>query len=377
MTFATRSRAGLEVEEHRFGEAPPGERVLIVAFHGRGGTPGLPSLAHVRVPCRVLVPHGPHVLGSGRAWSPLSVTSGRPEALAVDLEGVAARLDAAIAEALAEEPARAVVLFGYSQGAMVALTLASRASREVRVVVGASWLPPALEPALRAARDRVEVIRAIHGDADAIVPLAPTAALFDRLRDAGFDASLEIVRGGTHEASPAADERLAELIGACAHRARTQSTYTRPPEVDRVALDILLGPDVFVNASVAAGTPPEHIARRVLGKPGAKPKSTNWVMAWTRALLAKAPGFKADAVDAQMKTIEGLLDVVEVKEKTPEGDWVKGLVASAKAAGLKRVVTDHPDLADKTEVDGIAFLSSEAWLVEQTTPPPPPPPKKK
>jgi hypothetical protein len=142
-------------------------------------------------------------------------------------------------------------------------------------------------------------------------------------------------------------------------------------------VDILLGPDVFVNASVAAGSPPEHIARRVLGRAGDKPKTTNWVMAWTRALLSNAPGFKHEAVEAQMKTIEGLLDVVEVKEKTPEGDWVKGLVASAKAAGLKRVVTDHPDLADKTEVDGVTFLSSEAWLVEQTTPPPPPPPKKK
>jgi hypothetical protein len=100
-------------------------------------------------------------------------------------------------------------------------------------------------------------------------------------------------------------------------------------------------------------------------------------MTWTRALLTKAPGFKPEAVDAQMKTIESLCDIVELQDKTPEGDWVKGLVASAKAAKLKRVVTDHPDLADKTEVDGIAFLSSEAWLVEQTTPPPPPPPKKK
>jgi hypothetical protein len=49
------------------------------------------------------------------------------------------------------------------------------------------------------------------------------------------------------------------------------------------------------------------------------------------------------------------------------------LVASARAAGYKRVVTDHPDLADKVEEDGIEFLSSEAWLFEQTLPPPPPP----
>lgn len=142
-------------------------------------------------------------------------------------------------------------------------------------------------------------------------------------------------------------------------------------------LDILLGPDVFVNASVALGSPPEQVARRVLGKPGAKPKTTKWVLSWTKALLDKAPGFKHEAVTAQMKTIEGLMEVVDVKDKVPEGDWVKGLVASAKAAGYKRVVTDHPDLADKTEVDGVQFVSTEAWLVEATTPPPPPPPKKK
>lgn len=142
-------------------------------------------------------------------------------------------------------------------------------------------------------------------------------------------------------------------------------------------MDILIAPDVFVNASVAGGSPPEQVARRLLGKPGAKPKTTPWVLKWISTLLSKAPGFKAEQVDAQVKLIEGLVDVVQVKDKVPEGDWVKGLVASAKAAGYKRVITDHPDLADQKEVEGIVFLSSDAWLIESTTPPPPPPPKKK
>jgi hypothetical protein len=90
---------------------------------------------------------------------------------------------------------------------------------------------------------------------------------------------------------------------------------------------------------------------------------------------SKTPGFKAESVKAQVDLIKGLVEVVETK--SDENDWTKGLVASAKAAGLKRVMTDHPDLADKTEVDGIQFLSTEAWLLEATTPPPPPPPKKK
>ncbi|MFN7698466.1 MAG: hypothetical protein ACK5U8_11245 [Deltaproteobacteria bacterium] len=139
-------------------------------------------------------------------------------------------------------------------------------------------------------------------------------------------------------------------------------------------MDVLIGPDVFVNASVAPGSPPEQVARRVLGKPGSKPRTTAWVLRWVELLLAKTPGFKAESIQPQLDLIRGLVEVVE--GDTAENDWTQGLVASAKAVGLKRVMTDHPDLADKTEVDGIQFLSTDAWLLEATTPPPPPPPKK-
>lgn len=141
-------------------------------------------------------------------------------------------------------------------------------------------------------------------------------------------------------------------------------------------MDILIAPDVFVNASVAGGSPPEQVARRLLGKPGPKPKTTRWVLKWVSTLLTKTPGFKAEQVSAQVTLIEGLVDIVEVPTEPAEGDWVQGLALSAKAAGYKRVITDHPDLADQKEVDGILFVSSDAWLIESTTPPPPPPPKK-
>lgn len=138
-------------------------------------------------------------------------------------------------------------------------------------------------------------------------------------------------------------------------------------------MDILLGPDVFVNASVALGSPPEQVVKRVLGKPGARHKTTEWVLGRVEAMLSAVPSFKKEAVGQQMSLIRNLVDVVKVPGE-PGEQWDKGLVASAKAAGYKRVITDHPDLADKTEVDGILFVSSDAWLVEQTTPPPPPPP---
>jgi hypothetical protein len=137
-------------------------------------------------------------------------------------------------------------------------------------------------------------------------------------------------------------------------------------------VDILLGPDVFVNASVALGSPPEQVVKRVLGK-GTRPQTTDWVLKRIEAILAAIPSFKQEAIEPQMRLIRELVDVRPMSAEIGPDQWEKGLVESAKAAGYKRVVTDHPDLADKTEVDGILFVSTDAWLIEQTTPPPPPP----
>lgn len=143
-------------------------------------------------------------------------------------------------------------------------------------------------------------------------------------------------------------------------------------------MDILLAPDVYVNASVAGtGLAPEQVVNRVLGNKKRRQKTSQWVLDRVRGMLAAHPVFKKDAVDPQVKLITDLVEIVKVKGDFKPDAWVDALVATAKAAGVKRVVTDHPDLADQKEVDGIEFLSSDAWMIEQQTPPPPPPPKKK
>lgn len=143
-------------------------------------------------------------------------------------------------------------------------------------------------------------------------------------------------------------------------------------------MNILLAPDVYVNASVAgAGLAPEQVVNRVLGNKKARQKTTAWVLDRVRSMLTAHPTFKKDAIEPQMKLITDLVDVVELKKDFKPDAWTDALVASAKAAGAKRVITDHPDLADQTEVDGIEFLSTDAWMIEQQTPPPPPPGAKK
>jgi hypothetical protein len=126
-------------------------------------------------------------------------------------------------------------------------------------------------------------------------------------------------------------------------------------------MDILLGPDVLVNASVALGSPPEQVVRRVLGKTGGKPRTTEWVLGRVASMLEAVPSFRKDSILAQMELVRALVEIAALPSAAPTASYAEGLVAS-----------DHPDLADQTELDGIQFVSSEAWLVEATTPPPPP-----
>ena len=137
-------------------------------------------------------------------------------------------------------------------------------------------------------------------------------------------------------------------------------------------LDVLLAPDVFVNASVALGSAPEQVVQRTLGRRKGQNKTTEWVLARVRHMLTAVPEFKKEAVDAQLTLIRSLVDVLEVPEQFAPGEWERALIAAAKLAKAKRVVTDHPDLLDKETADGVEFVSTEAFLLELTTPPPPP-----
>lgn len=136
-------------------------------------------------------------------------------------------------------------------------------------------------------------------------------------------------------------------------------------------MDIVLAPDIYVNASISFGSPPERAVRRAFGGP-VKPKTSTWVMERVESMLHALPEFKDEAVAEQMTTIRGLVDVVPTKDFFIE-DWNEALVALAKAAGVARVLTDHPDLLADESIEGVEFVSSDVWLSEQVSPPPPPP----
>lgn len=137
-------------------------------------------------------------------------------------------------------------------------------------------------------------------------------------------------------------------------------------------MDIILAPDVYVNASVAPGTPPDRVVQRVLGQHKGESKASEWVLSRVESILGAIPTFKHDAVQQQMQLIRSYVKVLPGPDGFGADAWQKALVATAKAAGAQRVVTDHPDLLKVEAADGIDFISSEAWLLEATTPPPVP-----
>lgn len=141
-------------------------------------------------------------------------------------------------------------------------------------------------------------------------------------------------------------------------------------------MDVLLAPDVFVNASVALGSPPEQVVQRVLGRQkGGKAKTTEWVLARVRHMLSSVPEFKKDAVDQQLSLIRSMMEVMaDGNDSFAPGEWELALVAAAKQAGANRVVTDHPDLLEHEVTDGVEFVSTEAFLLELVMPPPAPVP---
>jgi hypothetical protein len=137
-------------------------------------------------------------------------------------------------------------------------------------------------------------------------------------------------------------------------------------------VDIMLAPDVYVNASVAPGTAPDHVVQRVLGRHKGESKATEWVLARIAAILGALPDFKHDAVEGQIKLIRSYVQVLDSGSEFGPDAWEQALVAGAKAAGVGRVITDHPDLLSRESSSGVEFISTEAWLVEATTPPPMP-----
>ncbi len=136
----------------------------------------------------------------GYQWFPIPWIDGSDPASAADAMATAVDdLNAYLDNVLIDEGIGAdrLVLFGFSQGTMMALQLAPRREDAVAAVVGFSGR--LIEPELLADEARVRPpVLLVHGDADEVVPPGSLPDAASALTAAGFEVNTHISPGMGH-----------------------------------------------------------------------------------------------------------------------------------------------------------------------------------
>ncbi len=191
---------------------------MVLAIHGLGDAPdrfaGL--LDALQTPARIIFPRGLTAHGRGFSWF------GGGPSRSPGIRDAAARLAKMIDVLTERYPTRdPPIVTGFSQGGMLAYALAVRHGTKLTLAIPVSGaLPPSLVP-LQAPAGAPPIF-GLHGDADAVVPIAATRTLTQLLRERGYRADLTEYPGIGHTVSPAMHRALLRHL----HDALTE---TEPP----------------------------------------------------------------------------------------------------------------------------------------------------
>lgn len=197
----------------RAGAAPGEAGALLLFLHGYGANGAdLLSLAPVLAPelpgWGFAAPDAPDPCPGappgGRQWAQIPWLDGSDEAAArAAFLRSTGMIDRLIDELLAAYalPADRLFLFGFSQGAMLALHLAPRRAVPPGGVIAASGR--LLEPAALAAEAVAKPpVLLIHGDQDDVVPPDALPEAAEALQAAGFAVYAHVMRGTGHGIAP-------------------------------------------------------------------------------------------------------------------------------------------------------------------------------
>ncbi|HEY0212636.1 MAG TPA: dienelactone hydrolase family protein [Paenirhodobacter sp.] len=203
------------IRELKIGRVAPksGEvKSVLVFLHGYGADGadllGLSAPLSEHLPDTLfLAPDAPEPCRAtpfGRQWFPIPWLDGSSdEAAAQGLAAAARDLNACLDGILADEGIGAdhLALFGFSQGAMMALEVAPRRAEVLAGVVACSGrlLRPDRLPAEAISKPPVLLL---HGDEDAVVPFEDLGLAGDALVSAGFETYAHVMRGSGHGIAP-------------------------------------------------------------------------------------------------------------------------------------------------------------------------------
>ena len=201
--------------------AKPGQTLpMILAIHGLGDRPerfrGL--FRDLPVPTRLIVARGIDRYGRGFSWFPIRVGNVDEARLTKGVRHAANRLARMIEALVKRYPTRRRPLVtGFSQGGILSFALAAEHPQLIASAVPlAGWLPRPMWPA-QAPAAAVPIV-ALHGDADRVLPIAPTRAAVAALRKLGMAVELHEYPAVVHTVSPAMRRALYREIAAHARR---------------------------------------------------------------------------------------------------------------------------------------------------------------
>lgn len=184
------------------GAEPDAELPMIVGLHYSGARPEtmLEYFDGIDFPVRIVLPQGEHRRRDGYTWfardPALDEATQRKTTF-----GTVDKLSAFVASAVAQYPTRGKpVVMGVSYGGDLSFLLALRHPAQFRAAFPvAARLLPSWMPASNTCKPGCPPIRALHGDRDETVPMAPTRAAVARLKAMGFDAELTPYAGVAHD----------------------------------------------------------------------------------------------------------------------------------------------------------------------------------
>lgn len=183
---------------------------LVIFLHGYGADANdLIGLADPLAPhlpnTRFLAPNAPQRCVNnpmGYQWFPIPWLDGSSEAEAEAAAGEAyAALGGYLDDVAQQTPPERTILFGFSQGTMMALHVGLRRKAELAGIVGFSGR--LLWPERLAAEITVKPpVLLIHGDEDPMVPFASLSEAADALSAAGVETYAHVSKGVGHGIAP-------------------------------------------------------------------------------------------------------------------------------------------------------------------------------
>lgn len=176
-----------------------GKRPAVILLHGRQGFERFPeyydrfaqAIARSGMDAYLLSYYG----DTEKERANVADKTARQAFFASRIEAWSRLTSAAVSQALArKECSGSVGLLGFSQGGFLATAVASRDPRVTALAVFYGGIPGALRDSI----SRLPPLLALHGDADAVVPLAEGQALVELGRQLGQPAELVVLPGAGH-----------------------------------------------------------------------------------------------------------------------------------------------------------------------------------